>query len=320
MKKLWILGLALLLTIVMSGMRAEEKHNLRTELAPSQDALALDIGLHYDGSDLGSCVSTEKITALLKAVQPFADTLRFYSATGSDGNAARIAHSMGFKVIVSAWISGDDTADRAEMDALIEMANDGTICLALVGNETQLWNFCSMDTLLADIAYVREGISASVPVSTSENLSIVKASPALIAACDVLCVHCYPFWDDTDINDLISQYTQLKAVAGDKECLITETGFATEGKSNAGEEASADYFEAVRSWSLSNNVFVVYFEGCDESAKEAGIEGESGAHFGFLDENLQLKPSYAMTDFFRSKGYSSDASAPAGFTRAIQRS
>ena len=302
MKKFWILGLALLLTISVSSAYAKEEHNLRTGLEPGQDALAVDIGLHYDGSALGSHVSTEKITALLEALQPFADTLRFYSATGSDGDAARIAHNMGFRVIVSAWISGDDAADKDEMDALIEMANDGTICLALVGNETQLWDFCSMDTLLADIAYVREGITESVPVSTSENLLIVKDSPALIAACDVLCVHCYPFWDDTDIDDLISQYTQLKAVAGDKECLILETGFATEGKNNAGEEAAADYFEAVRSWSLSNNVFVVYFESCDESAKEAGIEGESGAHFGFLDENLQLKPCYAMMDFFRDKG------------------
>ena len=302
MKKFWIFGLVFLLTAALIGACAEQKQNIRTGLEPSRDALALDIGLHYDGSALGSAVSREKITALLEAVQPFADTLRFYSATGSDGDAARIAQSMGFRVIVSAWISGDDEADRAEMDALIEMANEGVVCLALVGNETQLWNFCSIETLLADIAYVREGITTSVPVSTSENLQIVKDSPALIDACDVLCVHCYPFWDGTDIDDLTSQYTQLKAVAGDKECLILETGFATEGSSKAGEEAAAEYFEAVRRWSLSSNVFVVYFESCDESAKEAGIEGESGAHFGFLDEELQLKPCYATTDFFRGKG------------------
>ena len=309
MKKLLILGLTLLLMLSMSHAYAEEAHDLQTGLEPGTDTLALDIGLHYDGSTLDSPVSTEKITALLEAVRPFADTLRFYSSTGSDGDAARIAHSMGFQVIVSAWISGDDAADRAEMDALIEMANDGTVCLALVGNETQLWDFCSMDTLLADIAYVREGITASVPVSTSESLQIVKDSPELIAACDVLCVHCYPFWEDTDIHGLIAQYAQLKAAAGGKECLILETGFATEGRSNAGEAAAADYFEAVRSWSLSSNVFVVYFEGCDESAKEAGIEAESGAHFGFLDGDLQLKPSYAATDFFRGKGYGSDRPA-----------
>ena len=305
MKKLWILGAAVLLAaaVLIAALTGthKEKHNLPTGLEPGANMLALDIGLHYDGSALGSHVSTEKITALLNAVEPFTDTLRFYSATGSDGDAARIAKSMGFKVIVSAWISGDETADRAEMDALIDLVNDGTACLALVGNETQLWDFCSMDTLLSDIAYVRAGITVPVPVSTSESLQIVMNSQELIDECDVLCVHCYPFWEDTDVDGLISQYSQLKAAAGDKECLILETGFATEGRNNACEEAAAEYFDAVRSWSVENNVFVVYFEGCDESAKKGGIEGDSGAHFGFLDENLNLKPCYANTDFFRAR-------------------
>lgn len=104
----------------------------------SQDRIAVDVDFHIDGSRPGSPLSEGLIRRQLDALSNFADCVRIYCAGGAESKAYGIAHEMGFSVVGTAYLCGDEASDRAEMDALIEHCNSGNCQIACVGNETLL--------------------------------------------------------------------------------------------------------------------------------------------------------------------------------------
>jgi exo-beta-1,3-glucanase (GH17 family) len=72
-------------------------------------------------------------------------------------------------------------------------------------------------------------------------------------------------------------------MVGDKEVLITETGWPSRGQSNGPAVASVEnairYVREVAAWASAASIKIWYFEACDEPWK-AQFEGELGAHWG----------------------------------------
>lgn len=272
------------------------------DLSVSEDRLALNVGFYTDGGKPGDALDPERMRALLEAVSPFCDTVRFYGASGELYEAYELAASMGFNVIGGAWLSGDEEADLAEMDALIEHCNKGYVSLAVVGSETLQRGELSVNRLVADLEYVRSRLDEpELRVTTADTACWFLCSAKLQAACDLLFVNNYPFWDGVDAAGAADSFAEtmerLREKYPDAELICSETGWPT-GGGGVTEQEAAQYFEAIRAWSLESGTQVVYFSAADEPWKTAD-EGGVGAHWGFLDSELRLKACYGGLDFFK---------------------
>ena len=277
----------------------------------SQDTIGFDVGFYTDGSMAGSALSEAQIRQHLEAIAEYTDTVRFYSASGPERQAYSIAREMGFNIVGTAYLTGDTAKDNAEMEALIELCNDGLVDVAIVGNETLLDTGngpkLTATQLIADIQYVRAGVTdSSIPISTADSVDVLLANSSVRNACNLIVAHCYPYWGGSHIDSaaqsFISQINSLKAVSGDKQVLIGETGWPTGGSSNGSavpnEENAAQYFEQIRDWSVSTGTYVLYFEAFDEPWKSyAGQEGDVGAYWGFMTTERVLKDGYANINF-----------------------
>lgn len=280
-----------------------------SDLLPvGKNRIAVDVGFHTDGTYPGSGLSDELILRQLNALAPYADTLRFYSAGGEIQRAYVLAHDMGFHIVGTAWLCGRAAEDRAELDALIALCNQGLVELACVGSETLLRGELTEDRLVESIRYVRNGIhNSAIPVTTADSLGLLLEHSALRCACDILLPNCYPYWSGTALADAAEDFAQsmanLKGASGNKRIIVSETGWPTQGGSEgaavAGEEESAAYFDAVRQWSLDTKTTVLWFDGADEPWKVRD-EGEVGGHWGLFTSRMELKAAYWNTDFFRS--------------------
>jgi GPH family glycoside/pentoside/hexuronide:cation symporter len=198
--------------------------------------------------------------------------------------------------MVGAWISADRTRNEREIEALIALAREGLVGVAVVGNEVLLRSELTEQELLAYVARVKAALPEDVPVGCVDAYFHFLERPALTAACDVLLPNCYPFWEGASI-DVAAQYLRrmhglVKAAGGDKPVLITETGWPSSGQTVAGAVPSADnamrYFVDVQQWGRREGVKLFYFSSFDEPWK-LGSEGVVGTQWGLWDKDERPK-------------------------------
>ncbi len=266
-----------------------------TNLTVSQNEIALNVDFYTTG-ERGRELTEDEIKIHLETIRPFTNTVHFFSASDPTiRKAYRIAHDMGFQIIGTAWICGDRDQDQKEMDALIEFADLGWISLACVGSETQYEGYLFWHQLARDIRYVRKNIPEEIPVTTAEPIDIVIAEPEIRNACDVFFVNYYPLYEgvsvDLAVSHLADQVSILQALGEGKQVIISETGYATAGSSEANEENAVKYFEAVRDWSAAQGIVTVFFMSADAEWKS--VEDAYGPHWGILTKELELKPGFA---------------------------
>lgn len=278
-------------------------------LPVKQDKIVVDVGFYTNGSSPGSALSADLIRQQLDAVSKFSDTVRFYGSAGELAKAYEIAHNMGFAVLGNAWLSKDKVANQTELDALIEHCNNGYCKVAIVGSEVLLRGDLTAGELIEAIEYVRERLTdKTIPVTTADSVDILIATPSVRNACNLLMPNCYPYWGGSSIEQAAGHFIEnmeaLDAVRGEKEILVSETGWPTagQGKDNAkaGETEAAQYYSAIREWSLSSNTQVLFFDATDEPWKTKD-EGESGAHWGFMTTDFVLKDCYKNLNPFQEK-------------------
>ena len=281
-----------------------------TVLPVSRNKIAVDVGFYTDGSTPGSSLSELLIRQQLEVIAPVSEVVRFYSAGGETAKAYQIAHDMGFSIVGTAWLSKDAGDNQEELDALVENCKKGYAQVACVGSETLLRGDLSATQLVEYIRYVRgkladNGIS-SIPVTTADSWDVLMENPFVRNACDIIMPNCYPYWAEESIEDSKDAFTEsiaaLQALCGNKQIVVSETGWPTEGQTKghavAGEENAARYFSEIREWSLSTGTQVLWFDAADEPWKRTD-EGEAGAHWGIFTKDFALKPGYAATDFFK---------------------
>ena len=278
-------------------------------LKVSRDKLALNVGFYLQGRP-GDSLEIHQITRQLDVIAEYADIVRFYSAGGEEAPAYAYSRSLGLFVIGTAWLSGNKTADRKELDALIEQCNNGYVSVACVGSETLIRGDLTADQLISDMEYVRVRLNdKSIPVTTADSAGKLLENYDVRAECDLLMPNCYPYWEGLEISEaadsFFSTVKALRAASPGKEIIVSETGWptagATEGEARAGETEASSYFAAVREWSLRSDTVVLWFAAADEPWKTAD-EGTAGAHWGLFDRNLSLKNCFTHMDVFRQAG------------------
>ena len=194
-----------------------------------------------------------------------------------------------------AWIRKDKVKNDKEINALIKLAQDGQVNIAVVGNEALMREDLSEAELLAYIYRVKKALP-DIPVGYVDAYFQFHERPKLVEACDVILANCYPFWEGCPIDQATVYLNQMYAItqlaAKGKPVIITETGWPNEGASTEGAVPSDDkamqYFINVNNWAKNEGVNLFYFSSFDESWK-VHQEGNVGARWGIWDKNEKLK-------------------------------
>ena len=250
-----------------------------------------------EGQRAGDQLQAARVSRRIDLIAPHIRWVRSFACTDGHEVIPRLARARGLKTMVGAWISHDRQRNEREIGALIELAKDGQVDVAVVGNEVLLRGELAETELLDLIARVKASVPDGVRVGCVDAYYQFLERPALTAACDVLLPNCYPFWEAADI-DVAAQYLRrmyglVKAAGGeDKPIVIAETGWPGRGQSVAAavptEVNAMRYFIDVQQWARGEGVKLFYFSSFDEPWKLAQ-EGEAGTQWGLWDKDERPK-------------------------------
>lgn len=247
------------------------------------------------GQAPGVHISEEQIRARLSLIRPYMKWARTFSCRHGNEAAPRIAHELGLKTLVGVELTEDREANEVELHNAIEVARAGHADILAVGNEVLLRADMTEDELLGYLERARAAVP-NVPISYVDAYFVFEEHARLAAACDLLLVNCYPFWEGCPVEYAVWYLAEMvrvtKGVAGDKPVVVAETGWPTAGSATGGAVPSLDnalaYFVAAGEWARESDVPIFYFAAYDEAWKVAA-EGDVGAFWGLWDERGDLK-------------------------------
>ena len=272
---------------------------LRAELRKTLDAgvhgLCFSAYLPGDSPDEGTQLSEAQIRSRMELIAPHCAWIRTFSCTDGNQLAPRVAHELGLKTLVGAWVGEDRDKNAAELAALLEVARAGHADLIAVGNEVLLREDLPVDELVGLIESVKAACPG-VPVGYVDAYYLFEEHPRVVEACDVLFVNCYPFWEKYSLEQSIGLVRQMvaraQAVAGGRPVVISETGWPTSGApvgaAVPSRENAAIYALEVFDWARAQGIPLFYFSAFDEAWK-TGPEGDCGDAWGFWDQDGRRK-------------------------------
>jgi glucan 1,3-beta-glucosidase len=277
--------------------------NTSPEIISSLFSQELKIGMHglcfslyEDGQKPGDIISEEQVRRRMEIIAPYTKWVRSFSCTEGNEFIPKIAKEYGIKTLVGAWLGNDPKVNEKEIEALIQLANEGFVDIAAVGNEVMYRKDLTEDELLDFIAKVKNEIPANIPVGYVDAYYEFTIKPRITEACDVILTNCYPYWEGSNIDyslaHMKSMYYQALDAGKGKKVIITETGWPSQGESfkdsHPSKQNAMKYFINTQHWSKESNIDIFYFSSFDESWK-VGAEGEVGAYWGIWDKNEKLK-------------------------------
>jgi exo-beta-1,3-glucanase (GH17 family) len=250
---------------------------------------------YENGQKPGDQLSEEQVRRRLEVINPHTNWVRSFSCTEGNELIPKIAHEMGLKTLVGAWLGKDKEINEKEISGLIQLAKDGYVDIAVVGNEVLYRKDLTMDELLQQINRVKKEIPG-IEVGYVDAYYEFENHPELSAACDVILANCYPFWEGCSIEYSLpymkDMYGRAKKAGKGKKVIITETGWPNQGAKLYGAEPSKfnalTYFLNAQAWSKEDDIEMFYFSSFDESWK-ADAEGDVGPYWGLWDSNEKLK-------------------------------
>lgn len=271
----------------------------RLDVLLSDKMHGISFSAYREGQKPGDPLSREQIEQRMGIIAPRFNWVRSFSTTQGNELIPAVAKEMGLKTLVGAWLGTDADKNRQEVDNLIELAHQGVVDVAAVGNEVLYREDLSEAELLAFMAEVRERLPAEIPMGYVDAYYEFEDRPKVTAACDVLLTNCYPFWEGCAhpyaILYMQDMYRRVQRVANGKRVIISETGWPSAGGNFYGAESSPQgaylYFLKAMEWAASEQIEMFYFSSFDESWKVAGEagEGDVGAHWGLWDKNERFK-------------------------------
>ncbi len=263
----------------------------------------LESGMHglcsspyEEGQKPGDQLSEEQVRRRLEIMRPYTKWIRSFSTTEGNEMIPIIAKEMGMKTLVGAWLGDDPEINEKEVANLIQLAKDGYVDIAAVGNEVMYRGDLTEDELLAFLNRAKEEIPNEIPVGYVDAYYEFTDRPAITEACDIILANCYPFWEGCDLDYSLlymkDMYNRAASAGNGKRVIITETGWPSQGTNLRGafpsEENAIKYFINTQKWSEQDDIEIFYFSSFDESWK-VGAEGDVGAYWGIWDKDEKLK-------------------------------
>lgn len=255
----------------------------------------LCFSMYEDGQKPGDIISEEQVRRRMKIIQPYVKWVRSFSCIEGNEHIPRIAHELGIKTLVGAWLGDDDDLNRQEIDGLIGLAKEGYVDIAAVGNEVMYRRDLTEEELVDFIHEVKMALP-NIPVGYVDAYYEFSHRPRITEACDVILANCYPYWEGCHIDYSLlymkDMFHQARDAGQGKKVIITETGWPSEGgslkASVASKENALKYFINTQLWSKADDIDIFFFSSFDESWK-VGAEGDVGAYWGIWDKNENLK-------------------------------
>jgi len=251
---------------------------------------------YMEGQNIGDQLSEDQIQRRMDVIAPYTRWVRSFSCTDGNEFIPKVAHKKGLKTMVGAWIGNDITKNDEEIEALINLGQNGYVDMAVIGNEVLMRNELTELEILSYIDRVKRALP-NIKIGYVDAYYQFLDRPALIDACDVILINCYPFWEgykfDRSTLYLKQMYSVVKKVSKGKPVIISETGWPNQGENiNDAVPSSLNtmkYFISANNWAKSNDIELFYFSSFDESWK-VHHEGDVGERWGLWDKNE--KPKY----------------------------
>ena len=252
-------------------------------------------------------VPAERIDRDLAQLSKLTGRIRTYTVDGGMDKVPEIARRYRMTVSLGIWISADLEKNEKEIDLAIRtvLANRRTIDRVIVGNETQLFGYVSPDQLNSYIQRVREALPARIKITTAEPWSTWMLTPEIGEYVDVIFVHLLPYWENVDITGALksseSFYNHIQGEFPDKQIVVGEAGWPSEGRTRGRAEATAaneGYFlRGFVQFAQEKGWDYYLFEAYDQPWKNQG-EGAVGAYWGLFDASGN--PKFAFTGLLRT--------------------
>ncbi|MDE2277796.1 MAG: glycosyl hydrolase, partial [Burkholderiales bacterium] len=264
----------------------------------SEFRAVLEAGIHglcfspyLEGQAPGAQIGAAQIRQRLERIRPHTRWVRSFSCTDGHEQTPAIAHALGLKTLVGAWLGTDPAVNERELQGLIAVARAGHADIVAVGNEVLLREDLSEDELLHCIERVKAALPGAT-VGYVDAYYLFEQHPRITAACDVILANCYPFWEGCPREQALpymqSMWRRTRAVAGGRPVVVSETGWPDRGSPFHGavpsREGAMRYFIDTQRWAAQDGVEVFHFAAYDEAWK-VGAEGDVGAYWGLWDKD-----------------------------------
>ncbi|MCK8479830.1 glycosyl hydrolase family 17 protein [Psychroserpens algicola] len=250
---------------------------------------------YEEGQSAGDQISEAQIRRRMEIIKPYTKWIRTFSCTDGNEIIPKIAHEYGIKTLVGAWLGDDPEINTREIAGLIQLAKEGFVDIAAVGNEVMYRGDLTEDELLNFMYQVKKEIP-EIPMGYVDAYYEFTERPKITEACDIILANCYPFWEGCPLEYSLlymkEMFAQAKLAANGKKVIVTETGWPNKGTSFEGAHPSFDnaikYFINAQKWSEEDQIEMFYFSSFDESWK-VGAEGDVGAYWGLWNKDEDLK-------------------------------
>jgi exo-beta-1,3-glucanase (GH17 family) len=275
--------------------KSEQELQVLFKTALNQGLHGLCFSAYEEGQEPGAILTEEQIRRRMAIIAPHTSWVRSFSCTDGNELIPVIAQEFGLKTLVGAWLGDDHDKNAVEIAKLIELAKNGYVDIAAVGNEVIYRKELTEAELLGYLQQVKDAIPG-IPVSYVDAYYEFENRPAITAMCDVILTNCYPFWEgcaqEYSLLYMKDMYRRTKHAAGGKPVIISETGWPNKGRNFYGaspsERNAISYFVNAQQWSAEEDIPMFYFSSFDESWK-IGDEGDVGAYWGLWDKDENLK-------------------------------
>ena len=154
--------------------------------------------LYGEGQKPGDIISEEDVRKRMEIIAPYTEWVRTFSCTEGNELIAKVAKEMGINTLVGAWLGDDHEINEKEINGLLDLANDGLVDIAAVGNEVLYRKDMTVDELLKYLERVKKAIP-EIPMGYVDAYYEFTEHPDISEICDVILCNCYPFWDNNYI-------------------------------------------------------------------------------------------------------------------------
>src|SRR5580700_9511316 len=254
-------------------------------------------------------IGPDQIAQDLAQLAKISDCVRTYSIENGLDQVPAQAAKVGLKVIQGIWLGSDRLKNQAQISTAVSLAKryPTTITSLVVGNEVLLRGEMTTNDLAAIIRSVKAQVS--VPVTYADVWEYWLRNREIYDAVDFVTIHILPYWEDFPIRakfaalhvDAIRQ--QMAVAFPDKEILIGETGWPSEGRMREGALPSrtnqARVVSEILALAKEENFRVNLIEAYDQPWKRQ-LEGTVGGYWGLLDSvhrALKYPPGEAISNF-----------------------
>jgi exo-beta-1,3-glucanase (GH17 family) len=242
----------------------------------------------------GMIISEEQVRKDLQLLAQYTTCIRTYSTVGLE-MIPKIARETGLKMLMGAWVSANKDDTRLELDALIRLANayPDVVNAVIVGNEVLLRGDTNAKVLREHIEYVKKGLP-NTKVTYADVWEFWVKNQEIREVTDFVTIHILPYWEDDPMNigqsigHLADVRGEVEAILNDKNILIGETGWPSEGRMREDALPSkinqAKFIRDFVHLAEKNNWSYNIIEAFDQSWKRNN-EGAVGGFWGLFDKD-----------------------------------